>query len=234
MSLTYSILALGAHPDDLEFGCGAVLLKERTRGTRLTLAISSRGEAGTAGTPEEREDEARAASQMLGVPDGPVFLDFGGDGQQRETPENALQLARLIRRIQPDLVLAPLPCENQHPDHTVVGRLARTACRQARYGGLLRDLPRHSVQGLWFYSITHESPLDGAVLVDISAQVEDWKRLMHCHQTQVQSRAYVDLQLSRARQWGLRAGCEHALALWPNDPPRLDYLTDLPYSARSF
>ncbi len=51
--------AVGAHPDDLEFGCGGVLLAEAARGSEISLCICSRGEAGSNGTPDEREAEAR-------------------------------------------------------------------------------------------------------------------------------------------------------------------------------
>ena len=53
------ILGVGAHPDDLEFGCGGVLLAEAARGSEISLCICSRGEAGSNGTPNEREAEAR-------------------------------------------------------------------------------------------------------------------------------------------------------------------------------
>ena len=62
-----TLLAIGAHPDDIEFGCGGVLLTEVARGSAVAICICSRGEAGTNGSPEEREAEARKAAKLLGA-----------------------------------------------------------------------------------------------------------------------------------------------------------------------
>ncbi|HMP89473.1 MAG TPA: PIG-L family deacetylase [Kiritimatiellia bacterium] len=232
------LLAIGAHPDDIEFGMGGVLLKERDAGAELSLVITSKGESGTSGTPALREAEARAAASMLGAADRMTFLDFGGDGQQEATPGNALALARIIRDIRPSMVFAPVPLPNQHPDHVAVGTIARNACRLARFGGLapLKPLPLHKIDSLWFYSLSSSSDaaISSAVLVDISNVMEEWKTLMACHHTQVTSRDYLDLQISRARQLGLMAGCEYASALWPGDPPVVEHISDFNRTARGF
>lgn len=231
------LLVFGAHPDDIEFGCGAVLLKEHAAGSALRYVITSRGESGSNGTPDEREKEARAAAKLIGKEVEIEFLDFGGDGTQIDTPGNALKLARHIRDFRPALLLAPTLSPNQHPDHAVVGGLARTAGRLARYGGLdgIGDLAPHSVGSLWYYAITPPSngARAGAVYVDVSDQVEAWRRLMECHATQMRTRNYADLQIARARQLGLEAGCGHAVALWPNDPPVVGRPGDWPVAARA-
>ena len=232
------ILAIGAHPDDLEFGMGAVLLKEFAQGSELSIVITSKGEAGSAGTPEIREAESRAAAKMLGVTDRLTFLNFGGDGLQTSSPENSVQLARLIREYRPDIVCAPSLSANQHPDHCAVGTATRNACRLARYGGMaaLAGRKPHAVASLWFYSITaHEdNSLSGATLVDVSEVVDVWQELMACHQSQVSQRNYIDLQLARAQQLGAMARCAYAVALWPNDPPVVQTLGQLKHTARAF
>jgi len=233
-----TILAIGAHPDDIEFGMGGVLLKELAAGSAISLVITSKGEAGSSGTPDVREVEAQTAARLLGADNRLTFLDFGGDGQQVASPENAIKLARIIRESKPSLVFAPVPVANQHPDHLAVGTAARNACRLARFGGLapLKTLPPHTVDSLWFYSLStsSESSLASAVLIDISEVVESWKSLMSCHHSQVSSRNYIDLQITRARQLGLMAGCAYAMALWPNDPPVLQHISELKRTARGF
>ncbi len=232
------ILAIGAHPDDLEFGCGGLLLKEAESGTEISLVVCSKGESGSSGSAAIREAETRAAADMLGATDRLHFLDFGGDGTQRETPDNAMQIARLIREIQPHQVLAPTPHANQHPDHRVVSQLSRDACRLARYGGLdaLKDLPVHRIESLWFYAVTSlfETSNEKPVLIDITAQFERWQQLMACHQSQVKSRAYLDLQNSRARQLGLISGVDYAQALWPNDPLVIHDISTFSKTARGY
>ncbi|WPJ96326.1 PIG-L family deacetylase [Coraliomargarita algicola] len=232
------LLAIGAHPDDLEFGMGAVLLKEYAQGTEISIVVTSKGEAGSAGTPRIREAETRAAAELLGASERLTFLDFGGDGLQSATPENALQLARIIREFRPDIICAPSLSTNQHPDHCAVGNATRNACRLARYGGLqaLAGLSPHAVGSLWFYSITaqEEQPLSAATLVDVSEMAEAWQQLMACHASQVSQRAYIELQLTRAQQLGVMAGCPYAIALWPNDPPVVQSLAQLHRTARAF
>ncbi|HEX8281669.1 MAG TPA: PIG-L family deacetylase, partial [Chthoniobacterales bacterium] len=105
------ILAIGAHPDDIEFACGGILLVERERGSDVKLCLCSRGEAGTNGTPDEREAEARRAADLLSAEI--VFLECGGDSHIAQTNENAFRLAREIRRGKPDIVLSSITTEDQ-------------------------------------------------------------------------------------------------------------------------
>ena len=111
------ILAIGPHPDDLEFGCAPILMKEVRLGNQVHLLVLSRGEAGSAGTPEGREEESRQAAKLMGVT--VEFLDFGGDCHLEYSPQNAFRIAAEIRKFKPQIVLAPHPQENQHPDHAV-------------------------------------------------------------------------------------------------------------------
>lgn len=232
------ILAVGAHPDDIEFGAGGILLQEHDAGAEIFMVVTSKGESGSYGTPEIRVAETTHAASMVGARDHLTFLDFGGDGKQSSSAENIIQLARLIREVKPDIVLAPTLTANQHPDHAVVGGVCRDACRIARYGGFaeLADLPVHGVDSLWFYAITPalDLSMSGCILVDISQVYERWIEMMDCHQSQTQSRSYIDLQSSRSRQLGLMAGCNQAIALWPNDPPVLSTIQSVSHTARGF
>jgi len=231
------ILAIGAHPDDIEFGCGGILLAEVARGTAIALCVCSRGEAGTNGAPEEREAEARNAAKRLGATI--EFLELGGDCRLEVSAANNLAIARVIREVRPDLFLSPTGGGEQHPDHLVVSQLCRNAARLARYGGLkaLCDLPAHSVQRHFEYAITPgaEPPDDRVkIRVDISAQLQPWMELMKCHATQLRTRRYVELQTARARLLGLTSGVEYAQALYPVDDFLVNDLAALPESVRLF
>ena len=229
------ILAIGAHPDDIEFGCGGVLLKEGRCGSRLQMIVCSHGESGSNGSSAEREAEARTAAKLLGAEI--EFIDLGGDAQMQYSVEYANMIARKIREIKPDIVLAPSVHENQHPDHAVVGRLVRDACRLARYGNLdaLKALPKHSVESLYFFFISSSDsqPTGSRILVDVSEVIEEWKALMNAHESQMRTRNYLDLQLSKARTLGLSSGVEYAIELSSNDPLITDSLSTLPRAARS-
>ncbi|HUX67597.1 MAG TPA: PIG-L family deacetylase [Terriglobales bacterium] len=228
------ILAFGAHPDDIEFGCAPLLLLEAQAGSELKLLVLSRGEAGSAGSPEEREQEARQAAALMGT--AIDFLDFHGDCHLEVSPSNALRLAAEIRRFQPQLVLAPNPAANQHPDHAAAGQLVRDACRLARYGGLadLMTLPPHRIGQLYFYDITQHGLRAPDVVVDISAVVAAWEQVMRCHASQTQSKGYVELQMAAARLLGLTIGADYACGVYVNDPVRVERLSALTLSARNF
>jgi N-acetylglucosamine malate deacetylase 1 len=228
------LLAVGAHPDDIEFGCAPVLIQEVKKGNQVRLLVLSRGEAGSAGTPEIREREARAAAERMGAEID--FLEMGGDCHLEYQPRNSIRLGAEIRRFQPSIVLAPHPDENQHPDHSVAGRLVRDACRLARYGGLeeLRAWPVHRVSGLFFYNITSHVGRAPDIVIGIAAVMEEWEAVMRCHETQVTGNGYIDLQKTAARLLGLATGTEYAAGLFVNDPVRVERLSDLVLSARSF
>ncbi len=234
-----SILAVGAHPDDVEFGCGGIVAKETARGNEVTVLVLSHGEAGSSGTPEERRREAEAAAATLGA--RLEALPLEGDTRLEYRPPNALAIARVVRRLRPAVLLAPSPEENQHPDHAKAGRLVRDAARLARYGGVeeLAADPPHAVDALYFYDVTGTGgavPPAGLarVIVDVSDVFEAWKAAMECHASQMRTRNYVDLQVARSRVLGAEIGVAHAMAVWANDAIRVDALTDLHGSARRF
>ena len=234
------LLAFGAHPDDIEFGCGGVIVRETQSGRPAHLVVCSRGEAGTHGTPAQRTLEAEKAAALLGAT--LEFIELDGDAHLEVRAAHAIKLAGIIRRMRPGIVLAPSVEENQHPDHFRLGTLVRDATRLARYGGVAElraaNLPSHAIQHLLFYALTPESePTDlSPILVDVSAPevIVAWTAAMEAHVSQVSARKYVQLQLTRAQLHGLRAGIEYAIALFPNDPLVLTSLAQLNPSTRSF
>jgi LmbE family N-acetylglucosaminyl deacetylase len=232
------LLAFGAHPDDIEFGCGGVIAKETSSGREAHFVVCSRGEAGSYGKPAQRILEANRSAKMLGA--SLEFAELDGDAHLEIRADHAIKLAGIIRRLRPGIVLAPSLAENQHPDHPRLGRLVRDACRLARYGGVreLRNAPAHVIEQLFYYAVTAEAePSDiTPVLIDVSSPevLEAWTSAMEAHATQVSARNYVELQLTRARLRGLRTGSSHAIALFPNDPVVLNSLAQTSSGARRF
>lgn len=233
-----SLLVFGAHPDDIEFGCGGVVALETLAGRQVHLVVCSRGESGSFTTAEERAKEAEAAAKILGA--SLQWIELDGDAQLEIRSEHAATIAKIIRERKPRIVLAPSLAQNQHPDHWRLGTLVRDAVRLARYGGLatLKPLASHVVDHLMFYALTNESePNDiTPILIDVSAPavIERWSAAMEAHLSQVRSRRYIDLQLSRAKVRGLSCGVEYAVPLFPNDPLLLDSLEQLGRGARGF
>jgi LmbE family N-acetylglucosaminyl deacetylase len=232
------LLVFGAHPDDIEFGCGGVVARETLAGRTAHLVVCSRGEAGTRGRPAERVREARRAAGRLGA--SIEFLTLDGDAHLSRTVAHALTLAAVLRRRRPGIVLAPTPTENQHPDHARLGQLVRDAARLARYGGVaeLRRQPAHAIGQLLFYAVNPEGEPAGErpILIDVSAPavLEAWRAAMAAHGSQTAGLPYLELQLTRARVAGLRAGRGHAIGLYPSDPLVFDSLAALGSAARVF
>ena len=235
---TTPLLAFGAHPDDIEFGCGGVIAREARAGRAVHLVICSHGEAGSNGTPAIRAREAKKAAAHLGAT--VEFITLDGDAHLEVRAAHAIKLARLIRQRRPSAVLAPTLEQNQHPDHWRLAQIVRDATRLARYGGLkeLKRLPAHAIDQLFYYAVSPDAePRDATpVLIDTSAPevVAAWTAAMAAHASQLQTRNYVEFQLARAQVSGMRAGLAFAQPLWPNDPLVFDSLDAMARGARRF
>ena len=118
------VLALAAHPDDVELCAGGTMCLLAGEGYRTGIVDFTRGEMGTRGTPEGRMEEARRAADILGL----AARDNLGlaDGAIENTPEARHGLIRLVRRYRPHIVLVNAPtC--RHPDHEAAARFATDA-----------------------------------------------------------------------------------------------------------
>lgn len=208
------ILAIGAHPDDIEFACGGILCKTAAAGKSIAMADLTFGDKATHGTPVERRLESENAAAVIGAKR--IFLNFK-DCEIFDTYEGRLQIVRLIRKEKPRLVLAPYwKGEQNHPDHLACGQMVRYACRYARFANILPDLPAHWVEGVLHYAPPTMAPVD--FLVDVSEHVETWTKMMLCHGTQMQTFPYDEWNLRIASKWGVMIGCSYAQALIKGNP----------------
>jgi bacillithiol biosynthesis deacetylase BshB1 len=124
------VLAVGAHPDDVELGCGGTLALAARQGRRVGILHLTRGERGTRGTAETRLAEAEGAAAALGAVEL-AFLDCG-DGSLRTGEAEEDALIEVLRTWRPDLVLGPAP-NDRHPDH---GRAHQLVAAASFYAGL--------------------------------------------------------------------------------------------------
>ena len=126
--MTVDVLAIFAHPDDVELTVGGTLLKMKSLGYRTGALDVTRGEMGTRGTPEGRADESDEAAKILKLdirenlelPDGHVWL----------TEETRTRLVRVLRRLKPKILLTH-QLDDPHPDHNHIAQLVREAARLA-------------------------------------------------------------------------------------------------------
>ena len=119
-----NILAFGAHPDDVELSCAGTLMSHLAQGKTVGIVDLTRGELGTRGTPELRDQEAAAAAQIMGIE---VRENLGfADGFFTNDALHQIAIIRLLRRYQPDIVLANA-IDDRHPDHGKAARLVADA-----------------------------------------------------------------------------------------------------------
>jgi bacillithiol biosynthesis deacetylase BshB1 len=231
------VLAFGAHPDDVEIGCGGTVALLAKQGRDVIVVDFTRGETGTRGTPDQRAAEAVEAARILGartrvnleLPDG--LLPFTDPKSGRPTRELAAErVVDLIREHRPRLLLANFPSD-AHPDHVVVGEVVK----QARYlaglqkwrAGKARHRPDLVLQ--YFEHEQHEPSL----LVDVSAVYPQKLAAIRCFRSQLHdpksqeldtalSRPdFLERREARDRFFGTVAGVTHAEPFFLIGPPKI-------------
>ena len=141
-SVLRNLLAIAAHPDDVELFCAGTLAHYARQGARLTVAVLTNGELGSrtlppAETAALRKREALRAAGVLGA----ELLWLGQpDGFLYDTPQTRTQVVDVLRRTRPDVVFAHHP-DDYHPDHRAVARLASAARLLAREPALGTGYP---------------------------------------------------------------------------------------------
>ncbi len=178
-------LAIGAHPDDIEFGCGATLAKWAAAGCAVFLLICTDGSKGTWDPSEDparlvarRQSEQRAAARALGAADDVTFLGWP-DGELEAGIRQRFEVAAWIRRRRPEVVLGHDPWKRYrlHPDHRNAGWLVTDAIVAARDPLFFPELdaPCHRPQTLLLFEadeINHVEHIDTSVENKLAALLE--------------------------------------------------------------
>jgi bacillithiol biosynthesis deacetylase BshB1 len=119
------ILAFGAHPDDVELGCGGTIAKLVSEGKTCAIIDLTKGELGTRGTDEIRLEEAAQSAKILGVAARENLAMK--DGFLVNSEEYQLRIVKMIRKYRPEIVLANA-IDDRHPDHAKAAKLVSDAC----------------------------------------------------------------------------------------------------------
>jgi len=215
--MNLDVLAIAAHPDDVELTCGGTLLKMAQRGYKTGILDLTAGEMGTRGTPETRAKEAAKAAKLLavkwrgtlGVPDSDV----------QPSRQHKLRLAAVIRELRPKTVILPY-WEARHPDHYHASALGYEACFLAG----LKQLPIEGEAYRPFkilYSISF-ADVRPTFIVDITAQFKQRHKaiLSYCSQflpPKTEKKSKVRLAIDRleadmnqlARHYGQMIGVDY-------------------------
>lgn len=119
------ILAFGAHPDDVELGCGGTIAKEISLGKKVGIIDLTRGELGTRGSAQIRDQEATKAGEILGITIRENLKMR--DGFFRNDEEHQMKIIQMIRKYRPEIVLCNA-IDDRHIDHGKGARLVADAC----------------------------------------------------------------------------------------------------------
>lgn len=200
-SIQLDVLAIGAHPDDVELACGGTLIKLQSMGYRVGVMDMARGELGTRGSAEIRAEEAKCAAEAmklslrdnLELPDGHVWLN----------EESRVRMARKLRRYRPRIVLTHY-WEDPHPDHAHTCQIVREG---AHVSGLAKydaesGLERWRPQAIAHFMIPRTAV--PTFLVDISDHAEQKWKAIHCYRSQLYDAASKEPETSLSTEYFLR------------------------------
>ncbi|MEJ2086500.1 MAG: bacillithiol biosynthesis deacetylase BshB1 [Acidobacteriota bacterium] len=220
------VLAVGAHPDDVELGCGGTVALLARRGLAVGILHLTRGEAGTRGTIEERRAEAEKAASILGA--GTVeFLDFGDGGLRTGTAEED-ELITVIRRLRPEMILAPAPAD-RHPDHGRAYHLITDCCY---YAGLAKRGSGKAYRPAALFSYMQHDPFEPNFVIDVGSTWELKMEALKVYRSQlyqddserdepatkVASREFREAVVGRAQHYGLLIGAAYGEPFWSRVP----------------
>jgi bacillithiol biosynthesis deacetylase BshB1 len=223
------ILAIAAHPDDIELNIAGTLLKARDAEYSIALVDLTEGERGSRGSRELRRDETRCANQVLGI-DESMRWNLGlPDGDIDVSKENALKVVQVIRHFRPRIILFPWE-RDRHPDHEHTHRLVREAYFDAGLRHVETEhegrpqLPYRPAQMYTFMQAYEKTP---DFIIDISAQFERKLDAIAAYSSQftvpgrtIEERAgepetfishskFMDYYIARMKHWGFLIGAEY-------------------------
>ena len=230
------LMAIAAHPDDVELTCGGTVIKMAQRGYKVGVLDLTRGEMGTRGSAEVRLREAAAAARVMGVR---LRANLGlPDARLEVTEENKLAVAQKIRELRPRTVILPY-WEGRHPDHYKASQLGYEGC-------FLAGLKRAPLEGephrpfKILYSTVY-CDVRPTFVVDITEQFRRRRRAILCYGSQfkpqkAERRSRVFLPLDQledetnliARYYGRLVGVRFAEPFLVREVMQVDDVVKLP------
>lgn len=219
------VLAIGAHPDDLEILCGGTLARFAARGDAVTMLVMTDGSAGHAEIAAAelaviREREARAAAAVIGA--AFVWLGLPDEFVFNDEPTRR-RLLDAIRAARPDLILTHDP-DDYHPDHRATSRAVFDASFIMGLPNVVTPSPPHpGVAPLYYFDTLAGVGFQPADYVDVTESFAVKRAMLAAHDSQVawlRHHDQIDIQAfieTVARFRGLQCGCTYAEAFRPAD-----------------
>lgn len=219
----YDLLSIGAHPDDVEVGSGGVLIDLSKRGYKCGIVILTQGEMGTGGTAEIRAREVKNAARILGA-DILATFDWG-DTKLADSYDKRVELATIIRRCRPKIILAPYPNvghgrRQSHPDHVAAGVIAINAANLASLKKV--DIPGEPYLVTRIFHYFLPPGVTPNFVVDITPHFDRWIEALSAHESQFlnpdKSRDYIESLTAMARSFGIQARCKYGQGFYAVEP----------------
>lgn len=239
-----NVLAVGAHPDDLEILAAGALARYATDGHHVAMCVMTNGELGSDTATREdiavaRRAEAEASARLLGAQ--LHWLDQP-DGFLYDTPVVRRALVDVMRSTDPDLVLAHAP-EDYHPDHRAASQITLN-CRQLGPCGLLETsrAATSRIPAVLYMDTLTGTGFQPELWVDISDTIDTKRAMLRCHHSQndwmrrLHAVDYIDYVDTQGALRGVQAGTRYAEAFRVPHvyPERHDVTALLPHSSRRF
>jgi len=223
MNATLDILAVGAHPDDVEVHVGGLLALATRRGLRAGILDLTSGDLGTRGSAETRHAEAMRAAELLGA--SRTILDLP-DGRFDDGEANRLKVMAALRALRPEVLILPAP-DDRHPDHRRAHRLVSEAAFCAGLGNY--PLPGEPWRPAALAWVGGENPSAPDLVLDVSAV---WEQRMAAFDafgsqfahdpaqpaTRIAHPAFRRGVEGRSMHWGSLISVDFAEALWCAKP----------------
>ena len=222
MSDKLDFLAFGAHPDDVELGCGATIAKLVSQGKKVGIVDLTRGELGTRGSAEIRTKETKEASKILGITVR-ENMDFK-DGFFSNDEKHQLKIIQVIRKYQPDFVFCNAP-DDRHIDHPKGSQLIVEASFLSGLTKINTDDSSGNAQKQWrpknIYHYIQWKNLDPDFIFDVSGFHNTKMDAVKCYSSQfydpkskepetpISTKNFMNFVQSRANDFGRLIGVEH-------------------------
>ncbi|MDR6301117.1 bacillithiol biosynthesis deacetylase BshB1 [Mesonia maritima] len=233
------ILAIGAHPDDVELSCAGTLAKEIANGKKVGILDLTQGELGTRGSAEIRAEEAQNAAEILGVKMR-KNLKFS-DGFFINNTAHQLEIIKILRKYRPEIIFCNA-VDDRHIDHGKGSKLVSDACFLSGLRKIETTFEGNK-QKEWrpkfVYHYIQWKELEPDIIVDISGFMEKKLDSVKAYKTQfydknseepntpISSNNFLDSVTYRARNLGRIIGTDHAEGFTVERCPAVDSIFDL-------
>lgn len=238
--MSIDVLAIGAHPDDVELGVGGTLLRLAQDGYQVGILDLTLGELSSRGTIEERMAEAQVAADVLGV--SVRHNAELPDGGLQNTPEQRMEVIPFIRMLKPKMLLVHRK-NDRHPDHRIASELVRDANFFSGVSTIETDEPAYRADHIYYYNPYTDDQTPPQVVMDISPVfAKKMKALRAYHsqfhnpdydgaKTMVSSESFWTGIEKRAAYWGNRIGVEYGEPLYREGPMGIAGFSELENNA---